>query len=430
MAHIVNWGGTLNFKPAYLEYPQNEWQIADIVNKARGEGKRVRVVGAGHSWTPLIRTDDYLLSLDKMQGLISVGNLSASIAGGTRLKLLGHLLFEQGLAMENLGDIDKQSISGALSTGTHGTGMGFGVIATQATEISFIDGTGEKRTLKESDPDFKSVAVSLGAMGVITSVRLRLLPAYNLECVKKKEKLDDTLAKIDDYRFNNRNFEFFWFPYSDYCAPKIFNVTDRKPIHRPLKKYLVDVVYENGTFKMVSEINRMAPSLSRRISRLASSGLSSVSEVHHSHKIYATPRYVRFVEMEYGVPAEEGPAVMQKIRRFIAQNKIRVHFPLEYRYVRGDDLTLSPAYGRDTVFISCHMYKGMEYNRYFKGLEPIFLAHGGRPHWGKMHGLNAADLRPKYPKWDEFMTVREKYDPDGVFLNPYLKQLFGVVKNR
>ncbi|MCS7086324.1 MAG: D-arabinono-1,4-lactone oxidase, partial [Bacteroidia bacterium] len=417
MNTVVNWGGTLNFKPAHLEFPQSEEQVSEIVRKARSEGKTVRVVGAGHSWTPLIRTDDCLISLDRMQGLISTGGMSAEVCAGTRLRRLGKLLFDQGLAMENLGDIDKQSLAGAMSTGTHGTGMSFGVIATQATQITFIDGTGEKRTLDQADPEFKSTAVSLGAMGVITSVRLRLLPAYNLECVKKKEKLDDTLAKIDEYRFNNRNFEFFWFPYSDYCCPKIFNVTAAAPVERPMRKFLVDVVYENGLFKIFSEINRAFPSLSPYISRLASAGLSTVREVHHGHRIYSSPRLVRFIEMEYGVPASEGPAVMQKIRRFISQQRIRVHFPIEYRYVRGDDLSLSPAYGRDTVFISCHMYKGMEYNRYFKGLEPIFLAHGGRPHWGKIHHLNAADLRPMYPKWDEFLSVREKYDPDGVFLN-------------
>jgi FAD/FMN-containing dehydrogenase len=209
----------------------------------------------------------------------------------------------------------------------------------------------------------------------------------------------------------------------------MFNITQLAPVHRPWKKFFIDVIYENGTFKLVSEINRHIPSLSKTLSRLSSAGMSSAREVHHSHKIYATPRLVRFVEMEYGVPAEQGPTVMQKIRRFISQNKIKVHFPLEYRYVRGDDLSLSPAYGRDTVFISCHMYRGMEYNRYFKGLEPIFLAHGGRPHWGKLHSLNAADLRPMYPKWDEFLSVREKYDPDGVFLNAYLRRLLGVKKN-
>jgi len=423
-----NWGGTLHFRPKKIFYPQSLQELQAVVQSC--DGHTTRVIGAGHSWTPLITTDDALISLRGFQGIETVisGTQEATVRAGTNLRKLGELLRKQGLAMENLGDIDEQAIAGAISTGTHGTGMHLGILSTQLREITLVTADGNLLTCStDHQPEiFKAAQVSLGALGVLAHLRFQLVPAYNLVCIKTREKFETCLERIDEYRFGNRNFEFFWFPYSELVSTKCLNITTEEPKHEPLKKYLVDVVYENGTFKALSEISRIAPKFSKSISQLAAAGIANGREVNYSNRIYATARLVRFYEMEYGVPAEAGPTVLREIKKWIAKSNISVHFPLEYRYVKGDDIWLSPAYGRDTAFISVHMYQGMPYQSYFRGIESIFLAHGGRPHWGKMHQLTATQLATMYPKWEDFLAVRKQLDPAGKWLNPYLKQIFGL----
>ncbi|MCS7074405.1 MAG: FAD-binding protein [Bacteroidia bacterium] len=423
-----NWGKTIDTTVQELIYPNSEESLTEIIQQAVKSGKKIRVVGSGHSWTQLVKTNQILVSLDDWQGIIEINKplLQATVKAGTKLFRLSELLAANGMAMENMGDIDRQSIAGALSSGTHGTGIQFGVLANQLREITFINGKGELVTCSpENNPRlFKAAQVSLGSLGVITRMKLQAVPAYRLRCVKKKESFEEVLNQIDKLKQDNRNFELFWFPYSDTVATKYLNETQDPPDKQGIGKYLVDVVYENGTFYLLSELTRMFNGLSKSVSLLAANGISSGEEVLPSYQIYASPRLVRFYEMEYGVPAEYGPEVLRKIRDWIAKEKINVHFPLEYRYVKGDDILISPAYGRDTCFISVHMYVGMPYQTYFSGLEKIFLAYDGRPHWGKMHTLTAKDLKPKYPHWDEFLHFREEHDPAGVFLNDYLQTIF------
>jgi FAD-linked oxidoreductase len=427
---LENWGKTFVVKPKELVYPKSLDELVDIVRRARNQNARVRVVGTAHSWNPLIQTPDILVSLDAYQGLEAVDrqNHQVTILAGTKLKRLGDLLRAEGMAMENLGDIDEQAIAGAVSTATHGTGIQFGVIASQAIELTIVTGDGSVLTLtKEDNPDvFRAAQVALGMCGILAKIRLQCMPAYNLECIKKRESFDLCFEQIDAHVASNRNFELYWFPYSELVATKYLNITTEEPPKSGLYKYLVDVVYENGLFKTLSEACRVAPSLCKSVAQLSATAIAAGREVHHSHKVYATPRLVRFYEMEYGVPAAEGPTVLRKIKDYIKRDQVRVHFPLEYRYVKADDIYISPAYGQDTCFISCHMYLGMPYDSYFRGLEKIFLEHNGRPHWAKMHKLTAAQLRPKYPKWDEFLGIREKLDPQGVFLNDYVRSVFGI----
>lgn len=424
-----NWGGTLDFRPASIQYPRTSTEVAELVQQAAKAGKKLRVVGTGHSWTRLVETPDVLLSLEELQGVseIDTERHTALVLGGSKLQYLGEELRKHNLALENMGDIDKQSIAGTISTGTHGTGVNFGVIATQVIELWLVNGKGEEVHLTPADGlAFRAAQVALGSLGIVTKLRLQCVPAYNLRCEKRREQLETTLAKVDEYRMVHRNYEFFWFPYSDLVLNKFLNVTDQTPKHQPLKKYLTDVVYENGTFKLLSETVRLMPKLSKGASKLAASGMAEGKEVLPSHKIYPTERLVRFYEMEYGVPAAQGPELIRQIRDRVRQKNIRVHFPIEYRYVKGDNIPLSPAYGQEMCFISVHMYKGMDYRPYFQALEPLFMEHGGRPHWGKMHTQTAYYLQRQYPEWEGFLATREAFDPQGIFLNDYLREIFGM----
>ena len=424
-----NWSGSVTAEPESIRYPATLAEIVAIVRDARARGANVRVVGAGHSFTPLAQTDGVLIGLDRYAGLESadVAARQATVRAGTSIKQLGELLFAHGLAQENLGDIDVQSIAGAISTGTHGTGITLGSISTQVVGLTLITGTGDVLECSEQQHRelFKAAQVSLGALGIITSVTLRLLPTYRLDYTWSREPLSATLEHLEHERGANRNFEFFWFPYSQWAQVKRMNITYAPARSKNLLRQFNDLALENGAFWLLSEIARLFPSASPRVARLCGALISGGRDVNHSHKVFATTRLVRFNEMEYSLPAAHMADAIHAIDACIRRERFQVHFPIECRYVRGDDIYLSPACGRDSAYIAVHMYRGMAYREYFAAVEAIFREMGGRPHWGKIHTLTATDLHGLYPEWSRFQAARRQLDPDSLFQNAYLKQVLG-----
>ena len=409
-----------------MAYPADLNELVDVVKDANGGGRRIRVVGAGHSFTRLVETNDTLVSLDRIAGVVSADAAShrATVWAGTRLKDLGANLFDFGLAQENLGDIDEQSIAGAISTGTHGTGVNVGSIATQVEELTMITGAGDViHCSEESNADiFKAAQVSFGALGIIAQVTLRLSHTYRLRRESRRAMLNDCLENLEQLKRANRNYEFFWFPYSEFCQSKTLNVTSDTPT--PVNKF--NLMMENRVFHMLSECCRIFPRLSSSISRLSGRLIPTVSEVNYSHRIFPTPRLVRFQEMEYNVPTEEFIDALLEIRDCIKRRRFAVHFPVECRFVRADNIWLSPASGRDSAYLAVHMYQGMPHREFFDAIEPILQRHKGRPHWGKMHTMTAEQLSALYPCWDDFCRLRAELDPKGVFLNQYLEEMLGV----
>ncbi len=388
----------------------------------------MRVVGAGHSFTPIAQSDDVLLSLDEMQGIESVDteNQTAVVWGGTKLKALGESLYERGLAQENLGDIDVQSIAGAISTGTHGTGSKFGTLATQVVGLTLVTAAGD---ILECSPErgadlFKAAQVSLGALGVIAKVKLRLVPVKRLHYHGHRKKLDECLDNLEEYKQNNDHFEFFWFPYTDLAQAKFTNETEEEVTSSSLWSSFNKVVLENYVYWLLSESCRRVPSLCKTVCKISGSAIADVDEINYSHRIFATPRMVRFQEMEYNIPVEHFKDVLGEIRQCIDQQQFKVHFPVECRFVHADDIWLSPAYQRESAYIAVHMYHGMPYRSYFTHIEQIFRRCDGRPHWGKMHTRRPDELAALYPRWHDFRRLRAELDPRGVFLNSYLRALF------
>ncbi len=422
-----NWSGSVDFKPREVATPRSVDELARTVAEYARTGRHMRVTGSGHSFTPLVRTDDVLLSMAGLSGITAVNaeRGTVTVLGGTPLKKLGDDLLARGLAQENLGDIDVQTITGALSTGTHGTGLGFGTLSTQIAGLTLVTASGDVLELSpERDPDtFKAAQVSLGALGVVASVTLRVVPAKRLRYQTRRERLESCLANYMQYSRENAHFEFYWFPYTKWTQAKLTNETTDKPTGSNLGSELNRVVLENGVFWLLSEISRAIPPLSPAMCRASTLGIASTTAVDYSHHIYATPRAVRFQEMEYNIPIERFAEVMREIDQRITRGKFRVNFPLECRFVKGDDIWLSPAYGRDSAYIAAHMFKGMPYEEYFAALEEIYQRYDGRPHWGKLHTLTAATLSQRYPHWDDFRRVRAALDPNGVFLNDYLRAL-------
>ncbi|MFI5182800.1 MAG: D-arabinono-1,4-lactone oxidase [Vicinamibacteria bacterium] len=429
MTDWSNWSGSVRCRPRVVVKPSTLEDVVTAIRRAATDGRGVRVAGSGHSFTPLVATDGALLSLERVTGIEGVDSerSEAMVLGGTRLKALGEALFDRGLAMENLGDIDAQALAGALCTGTHGTGRGLGTLSTQIAAMTLVTANGEIIDCASGrEPDlFQAARVSLGALGVLWSIRLRVVPTFRLRYVRKSMDLEECLGSLRELGAH-RHFELYWFPHTRRVDTKAMDPSDAPPTPDGFGRFLNDVVLENGAFWALSEACRAVPHLTAPASRLCARLVSEGTRVGDSHRVFATPRLVRFQEMEYALPAESGPDCLREIRRYVEDKGVPVHFPVEFRLVKGDDIWLSPAYGRDSAYIAVHQYRGMPYRDYFEGVEAIFRNHRGRPHWGKIHTRTAAELAPLYPMWEPFHEVRRRVDPRGLFLNDYLGSLFGL----
>ncbi|MEK5477312.1 D-arabinono-1,4-lactone oxidase [Paenibacillus sp. FSL R5-0407] len=422
-----NWSGLVRGLPRSIVYPASIDEVVEVVKACAAEGRKLRVVGTGHSFTRLVQTDDVLVSLDQLQGVISVDSEKgiAEVWGGTKLDRLGEELHAFGVAQENLGDINAQSIAGAISTGTHGTGERLGSLATQAAGLTVVTAKGDilECSAEQDEELFRAMQVSLGMFGIIVKVKLRVVSSYALRYTSRKISFSQCLEQLDLFKKENRHFEFYWFPYTDVAQIKLTNKTNEVPGPPSRWSYWKVLLMENVLFWVLSECCRLIPRLCKPVSRLSAASVPDVQEVGYSHRIFATPRLVRFNELEYSVPADRMRIVLEEIREMVDRHQFAVHFPIECRYVQGDNLWLSPANGRDSAYIAVHMYRGMEYADYFAKVEEICRQHGGRPHWGKMHTMTADRLRSIYPKWDAFHQLRQELDPSGIFLNPYLAEM-------
>src|SRR5215469_6029999 len=326
-----NWSGSVSSSPREIVRPQNISELARMVAQYGAGKRRMRVVGAGHSFTPLVQTDDVLMSLDNLQGVESADTEAGTVTvlGGTRLKHLGEALLVRGLAQENLGDIDAQSISGAISTGTHGTGIHFGTISTQVAGLTLITASGE---LIECSPDtnpeiYKAAQVSVGALGVIARVKLRVVPARHHRYQVRRERLADVLANLESYKQNNSHFEFFWLPYTRYAQVKFLNETDAPASSGTLWGTLNKIVLENWVYWLLSESCRLVPQATKTVARISGEAITPVEEIDYSHRLFATPRMVRFQEMEYNLPAAHFTSALREVESCINEHHFKVHFP-------------------------------------------------------------------------------------------------------
>lgn len=425
-----NWSGSVHCAPQNIYFPTCEQDIIDAIKQTSAKNQKIRVVGSGHSFTPLIETEENIMSLKQYDGIYSIDEekKEATVKSGTQLRALGQLLSERKWAMENLGDIDCQTIAGAISTGTHGTGLSLGCISTQVVCFTLITANGEviKCSEAENSDIFKAGQVSLGSLGIISKITLRLIPSYYLKVKKERKSFEKTLEEFEKNINENRHFEFFWLPHTDYTYAKTMNMEKKAKNRGRWRKYLNEIFFENGALFVLGNICRFFPRWSQTTSRWGTSLIPEGEEIDLSCNIFASYRWVKFHEMEYGVPLEKGVSVLREINEWVKENNIPVSFPVEFRIAKKDDIFLSPAYKRDTAFIAVHSFRGVPHKKYFEGCEKIFRKAGGRPHWGKMHTLTANELKKMYPKWDHFQKIRQELDPNGLFLNKYLESIFGL----
>nr|WP_088069699.1 D-arabinono-1,4-lactone oxidase [Gottfriedia luciferensis] len=424
-----NWSGSVKFNPKEVMYPSTIDEIVTIVKKANSEKKKIRVVGSSHSFTPLIATNDYLISLDRLNGIISIDKEAqiAEIWAGTKLEQLGHELYEAGYSQENLGDINVQSVAGAFLTGTHGTGISHGILATQIEMMTIVLPTGDVlECSKTKNTDFyRAIGVSLGLMGIVVKLKIRIKPATTYRYESKKVNFRELSSNLEKYKNEYEHFEFYLFPYSENVQIKMMNQTRSKKHSYKYEKWKVATI-ENKAFWLLSEFSRNFPKSSHQISKISASSVPSSSMIGPSHELFATIRTVKFNEMEYSIPAEHMKDATSEIQEEIIQKQFNVHFPIECRFVKKDNFLISPASMRDSAYIAIHMYKGMPHHEYFKRIEEILQSYNGRPHWGKMHTMNREKLLNLYPLLPNFLNMRKEIDKNNIFVNAYLTKLFEI----
>jgi L-gulono-1,4-lactone dehydrogenase len=431
--HWKNWAGNQQCTPERIERPATEQGLVRIVKQAAAGGQRVKVVGSGHSFTGIALTDGRLIRLDDYARVLSIDRekQTATVQAGITIARLSQELDKHGLALENLGDINYQSISGAISTATHGTGRALGGIATQVKGLRVITSDGSiVECSAEKEPDtFRAARVGLGALGIISTVTLRCVKAFNLRVIEMPERVDQVIERLDENVQTNDHFEFFWVPNTGWALTKRNQRTTAPLATRGVwKEFRDDILVSNFAFEALCRIGRLRPSLIPRVARaLPQTGRTEY--IDKSYRVFSTPRMVRFYEMEYGIPFEAATEAFNRVRTFLKQSGLVPIFPVEVRFTKGDDIPLSTASGRDSCYIAVHVFEGMQYQQYFEAVEDIMNDYSGRPHWGKLHFQTAETLAPRYPQWDEFQRIRARLDPDARFSNPYLDRVLGRVRS-
>ena len=439
-----NWAGNESARPRRMARPRSAEEVASEVRKAAADGLTVRMAGTGHSFTPAAVTDGVLLHPGGLAGIRSVDAAAGLVTAGAGcpLRVLNAELLARGLSLANMGDIQVQTVAGAIQTGTHGTGRDVGGMAAQVAglELVLADGTivtcgvSPGATTPPASPGsaspppglFDAARVGLGALGILTAVTFRVVPAFLLEAREEPMRWSEVTARLDELTSENEHFEFYWFPHTEGCLTKRNNRSAGPP--RPLSRmrYLLDDEFlSNTVFGVTCRLGHMVPGMIKPVNAAAGRALGSRTYVDAAYRVFTSPRRVRFKEQEYAIPRESLGDVLAEVRALFARRDWRISFPIEVRVTPGDDPWLSTAYRRDSAYIAIHVFHASPHREYFRDMEAVVTAAGGRPHWGKMHTRNAEYLRQAYPKHQDFVALRDELDPERRFGNAYLAQVLG-----
>ncbi|MFI6474820.1 D-arabinono-1,4-lactone oxidase [Streptomyces sp. NPDC050516] len=425
-----NWAGNITARPAREVSPASAAELAEAVRRAAEDGLTVKAVGTGHSFTAAAATDGVLIRPDLLTGIREIDRaaMTVTVEAGTPLKRLNAALAREGLSLTNMGDIMEQTVAGATSTGTHGTGRDSASIAAQIKGLELVTADASLLTCseKENPEVFAAARIGLGALGVVTAITFAVEPVFLLTAREEPMAFDKVTAEFDELFAENEHFEFYWFPHTGNCNTKRNN-RSAGPAAPPgrLSGWIEDEFMSNGLFQVVCSLGRAVPATIPSIAKVSSRALSARTYTDIPYKVFTSPRRVRFVEMEYALPREAVVGALCEVKALVERSPLRVSFPVEVRTAPADDIALSTASGRETAYIAVHMYKGTPYQAYFTAVERIMTAHAGRPHWGKVHTRDAAYFAEVYPRFAEFTALRDRLDPERRFANAYLRRVLG-----
>ncbi|GBP98695.1 FAD-binding protein [Streptomyces spongiicola] len=428
-----NWAGTVAARPAREVAPASAGELAEAVRRAAEDGLRVKTVGTGHSFTAIAATDGVLVRPDLLTGIREVDRaaMTVTVEAGTPLRRLNAALAREDLSLTNMGDIMEQTVAGATSTGTHGTGRDSASLAAQIRGLELITADGSVLTVSENGTDeereiLAAARVGLGALGVISAITLAVEPMFLLSAREEPMSFDRVTSEFDELHAENEHFEFYWFPHTGNCNTKRNN-RSAGPVAPPgaVSGWITDELLSNGLFQVANSVGRAVPAAIPAIARVSSRALSARTYTDIPYRVFTSPRRVRFVEMEYALPREAAVAALRELRAMLDRSPLRVSFPVEVRTAPADDIALSTASGRESAYIAVHMYRGTPYRSYFTAVERIMTAYGGRPHWGKIHTRDAEYLDGVYPRFGDFLALRDRLDPDRLFGNEHLRRVLG-----
>ncbi len=436
-----NWAGNVSARPRRIASPGSADEVAAEIGRAASDGLTVRMTGTGHSFTPTAVTDGVLLRPDRLTAIraVDVTAGTVTVEAGCPLHVLNTELLAGGLSLANMGDIQVQTVAGATQTGTHGTGRDVGGMAAQVAglELALADGRiiscsadspGGGISHQDGSPAdvFDAARVGLGALGIVTAVTFRVVPAFLLAAREEPMAWSQVISRLDELTADNEHFEFYWFPHSDGCLTKRNNRTAGPA--RPLRRwrYLLDDEFlSNSVFGVTCGLGRALPALIPVVNTVAARALGARTYSDAAFRVFTSPRRVRFKEQEYAIPRSALPDVLGEVRGLFRRRDWRISFPIEVRVTPPDDVWLSTAYGRDTAYIAIHVFHSAPHEQYFTDVEAVMTSVGGRPHWGKMHTRDAAYLADSYPRMPEFLAVRDLLDSERRFGNEYLRGVLG-----
>ncbi len=429
MAEWRNWAGDQRCSPVAIERPRTREELSEVVRSAAARGLAVRASASGHSFSEIALTDGIMVRLDYLDRVLEVDRAAArvKVEAGIGLRALNRQLDRLGLALANLGDIDRQSLAGAISTGTHGTGERFPSLSAQVEALELVLADGSSLELSTDDPgELAAARIGLGALGLIYAVTLRTVPAFTLDRRDAPRPLAETLTRLDELTGASDHFEFFVFPHTEIALCRESRRTDEPPRPgSPARVFAREVVVENWVGRLFALAGRRLPSQAPRLARIAATGVGRARKIDRSHRVFPSERRIRFTEMEYGIAREPAAEAVRRVLECAARPELGVAFPIEVRFAPADDLTLSTAHGRDTCYVAVHQDRRLDWETYFRAVERIMDSYGGRPHWGKRHFQTAETLAPRYPRWAQFAALRRRLDPGRVFANAYTDRVLG-----
>ena len=426
----TNWSGLASASPAEVITPTSSDEVVAAVQTAAEQRTTVKMPGTGHSFTDIAVADGIQLNPAGMQGItkVDLDRMEVSALAGTPLHVLNAGLADLGLSLHNMGDIAEQTIAGATSTGTHGTGGVVASLSAQLAGLQLVTGTGEViRASATENPDVYAAArIGLGALGILTELTFRVEPLFTLEAYESPMSWGQVTGDFDALVADNHHFEFYWFPHTDRCLTKQNNriLDEAEPLGQ-LRGWIDDDLLSNKVFGLVNRIGNARPSLIPRINDISARALSARRFSDIPHRVFTSPRTVRFREMEYAVPRDAGMDCLREVRRLIEASDWRISFPVEVRTAPADDIALSTASDRDVVYLAFHVNAQTDHTDYFTGVEQVLTSYDGRPHWGKLHTRTAEDFAASYPRFTEFTDLRDRLDPERLFANDYLRRVLG-----
>jgi FAD-linked oxidoreductase len=427
-----NWGRSASAQPAHVARPRSVDEVVAVVRAAAERGLAVKAVGASHSFTDIAATRGVLVDLTNLRGLISVDDARGRVrlAAGTHLWELPELLQPHGLALANMGDIDRQTIAGATSTGTHGTGLQFPGLAAQLTAVTLVTGSGEVLVVDETHrPELlPAVRLALGALGIVVEVEVQCVPTFLLTALEHPAPFDEVLDAWPASIAAADHFEFYWWPHTDVAMAKTNTRMPGDTPHKPAGRFanwVEERLLQNEALRASQGLGRLVKPIVPSLNRLSTKAYGDREVTAPSYEIFTSPRHVRFRESEYALPLEAMPQALRDLRGLIERKGWRISFPIEVRAAAADSNWMSTAHERPSAYIAVHRYFRDDPTEYFRAFDTLLRSYDGRPHWGKMHFRTADDLRPAYPKFDEFLGVRNELDPDRRFANGYLDRVLG-----